>query len=113
VVLLPDLHVKMEAVVEGLVDDVRQLASHAGGDKGGRILIGICGIPGSGKSQLARHVVDRLNANSANRQAVVVGMDGWHLTRAQLAAMPNPDEAKARRGAPWTFDDEVSGYTAK
>ena len=31
-------------------------------------------------------------------------MDGFHLSRAELAALPNPEEAFARRGAPWTFD---------
>lgn len=33
-------------------------------------------------------------------------MDGFHLTRAQLRAMPNPDEAAHRRGAAFTFDGE-------
>lgn len=31
-------------------------------------------------------------------------MDGYHLTRAQLSAMPDPDTAHARRGAAFTFD---------
>lgn len=35
-------------------------------------------------------------------------MDGWHLTRAQLAALPDPQLAKDRRGAHWTFDPD--GY---
>lgn len=33
-------------------------------------------------------------------------MDGYHLTRAQLAAMPDPVYAAARRGAAFTFDGE-------
>lgn len=33
-------------------------------------------------------------------------MDGYHLTRAQLAAMPDPAFATARRGAAFTFDGE-------
>lgn len=32
-------------------------------------------------------------------------MDGYHLTRAQLSAMPDPVNAHARRGAAFTFDD--------
>lgn len=36
--------------------------------------------------------------------AHVVPLDGHHLTRAQLAAMPDPEEAAFRRGAPFTFD---------
>lgn len=31
-------------------------------------------------------------------------MDGYHFSRAQLSAMPNPEEAFARRGAEFTFD---------
>ena len=31
-------------------------------------------------------------------------MDGYHLTRAQLSAMPDPVTAHARRGAAFTFD---------
>ena len=31
-------------------------------------------------------------------------MDGYHLSRAQLSAMPDPVLAHARRGAEWTFD---------
>ena len=31
-------------------------------------------------------------------------MDGFHLTREQLRQFPDPEEAFARRGAPWTFD---------
>jgi pantothenate kinase len=31
-------------------------------------------------------------------------MDGYHLTRAQLSAMPDPTTAHARRGAAYTFD---------
>ncbi|KAJ6773783.1 ATP-DEPENDENT KINASE YFH7 [Salix purpurea] len=35
--------------------------------------------------------------------AAVLPMDGFHLYRSQLDAMENPEEAHARRGAPWTF----------
>jgi pantothenate kinase len=31
-------------------------------------------------------------------------MDGFHLSRAQLSAMPNPQHAHDRRGAAFTFD---------
>ncbi|PHJ20490.1 uridine kinase [Cystoisospora suis] len=34
---------------------------------------------------------------------VVVGMDGFHLTREELSKLPNSEEAFCRRGAPWTF----------
>jgi pantothenate kinase len=38
--------------------------------------------------------------------AYYVPLDGYHLTRAQLAAMPDPEEAAFRRGAPFTFDGQ-------
>lgn len=34
-------------------------------------------------------------------------MDGYHLTRAQLSAMPEPATAHARRGAAFTFDGDA------
>ena len=36
--------------------------------------------------------------------AAFVPMDGYHLTRVQLTAMPDPITAHARRGAEFTFD---------
>ena len=36
--------------------------------------------------------------------AVFVPMDGYHLTRAQLSAMPDPEMAHFKRGAAFTFD---------
>jgi len=41
-------------------------------------------------------------------EAILVGLDGWHLTRAQLATLPDPKLARDRRGAHWTFDSD--GY---
>jgi pantothenate kinase len=83
-----------------------------------RIVVGLSGIPASGKSSLAHAVVSRINAlhqqsSATNHEAseeiaIVVGFDGWHLSRASLASMPNPEEAFARRGAHWTFS--ADGY---
>lgn len=39
--------------------------------------------------------------------AKFVPMDGYHLTRAQLSSMPNPQHAHDRRGAEFTFDGEA------
>lgn len=81
-----------------------------------RLLIAIAGFPASGKSTLAVLVVDHVNALLANAntehrsdatplpQAIMIGLDGWHLTRAQLDTMENPKLAHDRRGAHWTFD---------
>ena len=55
-------------------------------------------------------VANRINTlySAENPNAVPIAtslpMDGYHLTRAQLAAMPDPVYAAARRGAAFTFD---------
>lgn len=73
-------------------------------------MIAISGIPGSGKTELASMVANRINTlySAENPNAVPIAtslpMDGYHLTRAQLAAMPDPVYAAARRGAAFTFD---------
>jgi len=77
---------------------------------GRRLLVGLAGAPGSGKTTTAYAVVERVNrlaaaaSSDAAPFAAVLPMDGYHLTRAQLDAMPDPAEAHRRRGAPWTFD---------
>lgn len=63
--------------------------------------LGIAGAPGSGKSTLAAALAERMT-----EVAVVIPMDGYHFTRAELDAMPDPDLAHLRRGAPFTFDAE-------
>lgn len=67
------------------------------------------GIPGSGKTTLAAAVAARVNqlANSSHDLAVCISMDGYHLSRAQLAAMPDSATAIHRRGAAFTFDAEA------
>jgi pantothenate kinase len=87
------------------------------------LLIGISGLPGSGKTTVAGSVVKQLNEryhkewrakhpNSPGTApydpdiAFYVPLDGYHLTRAQLAAMPDPEEAAYRRGASFTFDGQ-------
>ncbi|KAF8122449.1 P-loop containing nucleoside triphosphate hydrolase protein [Boletus edulis] len=70
-----------------------------------RLLIAIAGVPASGKSTFATRLVHTLNSLlPAQSQAVLVGLDGWHLTRAQLDAMDDPKHAHDRRGIHWTFD---------
>lgn len=70
-----------------------------------RLLVGLAGCPGSGKSTCAAEVVARACALAGTEgYAAVLPLDGFHLTRAQLGALPNAEEALARRGAPWTFD---------
>ncbi len=69
-----------------------------------RTIIALAGPPGSGKSTLAAAVVELLNKQTPSSFAVVVPMDGFHLSRKALDEFPNKAEAHARRGAAWTFD---------
>jgi len=68
-----------------------------------RLMLGLVGVPGSGKTTLASHTAARLNALRTGT-CIVVPMDGFHYSKQTLAEMDNPAEAHARRGAPWTFD---------
>ncbi|RDL38068.1 Uncharacterized protein BP5553_05501 [Venustampulla echinocandica] len=82
-----------------------------------RLLIAISGIPGSGKTTLAKTVTSRLNALHASKDqnqtktsppiAAFIPMDGYHLSRAQLSSMPDPQLAHDRRGAEFTFDGDA------
>ncbi len=66
-----------------------------------RVVVGIAGAPGAGKSTLAAAVVSEFGPG-----AVLVGMDGFHLAQRVL------DEAGTApvKGAPETFD--AAGYVA-
>lgn len=67
----------------------------------GRLVIGIAGTPGSGKSWTAAGL-----AAGLGEDAVVVPMDGFHLTDDELGRLGRAE----RKGAPDTFD--VRGYLA-
>ena len=69
-----------------------------------RWIIGMAGLPGSGKSTLATRLAHEVNACTAPDTLIALGMDGFHLTKAELNQFANPAAAFARRGAPWTFD---------
>jgi len=71
----------------------------------GRVIVGICGAPGAGKSTLAAAVGAVLNAQAPGT-AVVVPMDGFHLAASVIAL----DDRSRRRGAPDTFDPD--GFAA-
>lgn len=66
---------------------------------GARPLLGIAGAPGAGKSTLAATLADRVGA-------VVVPMDGFHLSDEELRRLGRLE----RKGAPDTFD--AAGYAA-
>lgn len=74
---------------------------------GQRLLVGLAGLPGAGKSIWAAALAVRLNQACSAPHMVVLGMDGFHLPRSELAARPNAQALLARRGAPWTFDPKA------
>lgn len=59
-------------------------------------MVGIAGVPGSGKTTLCREIAAR------RPDAVIVPMDGYHLPRSRLNA-----EGLRRRGALHTFDPDA------
>ena len=63
-----------------------------------RVVVGIAGAPGSGKSTVAAGLVAALRA--AGVSAAGVPMDGFHLAGAELERLGRQD----RKGAPDTFD---------
>jgi len=67
----------------------------------GRLLVGIAGPPGAGKSTVARQLAGRLGECAA-----VVGQDGFHLAHAVLERSGQV----GRKGAPETFD--AHGFVA-
>lgn len=68
-----------------------------------------------GKTTFASLISIRLNALHDSHSpgctsipiAAFIPMDGYHLSRAQLSALPDPTIAHARRGAAFTFDSSA------
>ena len=69
-----------------------------------RVLLGITGSPGAGKTTIARQLVDSINSalgrSEANPVAVYLPMDGYHLANSTLDRLGIHD----RKGAIDTFD---------
>jgi pantothenate kinase len=63
-----------------------------------RIVIGIVGKPGAGKSTLTAHLINNLPKDSA----ALIPMDGYHLSNKQLSKLGLSD----RKGAFNTFDSD-------
>lgn len=81
-----------ESTVRDLADAMLSMARRSGE----RVIVGICGAPGAGKSVLADVLAQRLSAETA----VVVPFDGFHLASRVLDGTP----LARRRGALDTFD---------
>ena len=65
-----------------------------------RVLIGIAGAPGSGKSTLCEWLSDQLNAQKDHEIAAIVPQDGYHYDNVVLEQRNRLDS----KGAPDTFD---------
>jgi pantothenate kinase len=83
-----------EVGLDQLVAAARVLAAD-----GRRRILGIVGAPGAGKSTLARQLTDALGD-----RAVLVGLDAFHLSNAELRRLGRHE----RKGAADTFD--AAGY---
>ena len=83
-----------DVAVDDLID-----AARASIVRGNRRILGITGAPGSGKSTLAASL-----ASALGDQAVLVGLDGFHLANSELHRLGRHD----RKGAADTFD--AAGY---
>ncbi|MGH3169011.1 MAG: nucleoside/nucleotide kinase family protein [Trebonia sp.] len=91
------------ATLEAAARDAVETAKSASGR---RIVLGLTGPPGAGKSTLAEFIVDYARTHVADSWAAYFPMDGYHLSNAQLKRLG----LENRKGAPPTFD--VGGFIA-
>jgi pantothenate kinase len=81
------------------------------GDGGRRVLLGVTGAPGAGKTTLVRALAEALRPDppaglAAGGWVAHVPMDGFHLADVELERLGR----RGRKGAPDTFD--AAGYRA-
>ncbi len=79
------------------VDAVEALLARA---RERRVLLGVVGPPGAGKTTFAARVAAHADRRAGGGTAAVVPMDGFHLSNEVLVALGRRD----RKGAPDTFD---------
>lgn len=82
-----------DAVVQQLVERLRAMVREAGEQ---RVLVGVVGKPGAGKSTLTARIADVMEA----AEVVVIPMDGFHLAQVELERLGRTE----RKGAIDTFD---------
>jgi pantothenate kinase len=87
----------MDSRLDMLLDRVHQEALSRD-----RLVVALAGPPGSGKTTLAKQLVDRLNRDHAETVAALFPMDGFHLDNDTLQQRG----LLHRKGAPQTFDAE-------
>ena len=87
-----------------ITDPIATLLSLVPAVGSARIVVGLVGLPGAGKSTQAKIWANKVNENAHANVMQTVGMDGFHYSLAELAQLPPPKNDRSRRGAPWTFD---------
>jgi len=99
----------VDANMGSTYDDLAKRAAAAAAklpNDGSQWWICVAGGPGAGKSTLSEAVAAKCNEMGV--PAVVLPMDGFHYSRAELRELdpPNAESYLPRRGAPWTFAAE-------
>ena len=97
-----NLVVTWEPAVAEILDRMQRLSNPSR-----PFLVGLVGIPGSGKSTSAEIVTALLGGSDDDHDddhAIVMPMDGYHTPLQQLADSDNAADLIYRRGAPDTFD---------
>ena len=85
------------------IDELASAAVALVGDRR-RVVLGIAGAPGAGKTTLTEALVAAVGAREGRDWVAHVPMDGFHLADAQLDRLGS----RSRKGAPDTFD--ADGY---
>lgn len=93
----PTVQPSVHEDIAALSDRLRELASTRQ-----RVMVGLCGAPGVGKSMIAQQIADQLGA----AEAAVVPMDGFHLAGNVIERLGLME----RKGSIDTFDR--NGYLA-
>ncbi|MGF9755021.1 nucleoside/nucleotide kinase family protein [Microvirga sp. 0TCS3.31] len=91
----------MTSTLSALVDRATSLLNRPG-----RVILGVAGAPGAGKSTLTETLMPHLRAEMGPDAVEHLPMDGFHLADVQLDRLGR----RNRKGAPDTFD--VDGYVA-
>jgi len=90
-----------------ITDPVSSLLELLPPARSARVVVGLVGLPGAGKSTQARLWAQRVNARANSPVMQTLGMDGFHLRLSELSKLLPPLNDVTRRGAPWTFDAQA------